>query len=170
MQLVNKDLLQAQYICSAKQSLAWGFICMRIWYRQCLSKHCSHGFPSVKELLNPWQGCAVSQTGSFSGLQQSGLAKEPHQGSARDAAEHLFCISFFLFHTVKAKWYDAFPSPASKAKGSFICIRNPTQMNQALFFLPTNWVGNLSVSRSKKKVCSLLENVDILKKTATHVD
>lgn len=93
---MNKDLLQAQCIYSAKQSMAWGFIFMRVWCRHCPAKHCSHGFPSVKELLRHWQGCAVSQTGILSGLQQSGLAKEPCQGSARDAAEHIFCISFFF--------------------------------------------------------------------------
>lgn len=173
MQLVNKDLFQAQFIYSAKQSLAWGIICRRVWCRHCPPKHCSCRFPSGKELLSPWQGCTGIQSGTLSGLQQSGLAKEAHQGSARDAAVHLFCISFFLFHTIKAKWYEAFPPaplPASKAKGNFICIRNPTQMNQAMFFLPTSWAGNLGAPRSKKKACPLLENIDMLRKTATHVE
>lgn len=105
--------------------------------------------------------CQPDRHPPWSTARQSGLAKEPHRGRARDAAGHLFCISFFLFHTVKAKRYEAFPtapSPASKDKGSFICIRNPTQMNQILFYLSTNSVGNISVSRSKGKVCSLLEN------------
>lgn len=111
------------------------------------------------------------------------LAKEPYRGSARAADEylytcswksHLFCISLFLFHTANEKRYEGFPtatsvSSASKAKGNFISIRNPTQMKQALSFLLSVLVI-FPFKEYRKKACSLLENIDVLKKTATHVE